>query len=429
MAATRTQGPPRTRSGRADALFRRYRETRRLTEQFCEPLCAEDCVVQSMPDVSPTRWHLAHTTWFFERFVLSAFQPGYVTYDAAYEHLFNSYYNTVGTPFPRPQRGLLSRPTVAEVFEYRRAVDGRMERLFHQAANRRENRLLDVVEIGVHHEQQHQELMLTDIKHIFSCNPLLPAYHGTEPVAPAKAVPLIWHAVPEGVYEIGHRGRGFAYDNEGPRHRVFLEPFRIANRLVTNGEFRQFVEDDGYGRPELWLSLGWNRVQELDISAPFYWVRRGSRWHEYTLHGLEPLCDARPVCHVNYFEADAYARWAGHRLPTEFEWEIVAGEQPIAGNFVEQARLHPVAAESATGSGIMQLYGDTWEWTSSSYAPYPRYRPPAGAIGEYNGKFMCNQYVLRGGSCATSQTHVRPTYRNFFPPEAQWQFTGIRLAN
>jgi len=430
-------------------MLDRYLSTRRFTESLTESLEREDLVVQSMPDVSPTRWHLAHTSWFFETFVLPAFDEHHVPFHPAYEYLFNSYYNTVGDAFPRPRRGLLSRPTVDEVFEYRHHVDDRMRRLLSSEDDARLARMRPVVEIGIHHEQQHQELMLTDIKHVFSCNPLHPVFREGDDGVPGRAVPRPsapctapeWIPFDEGIVWIGHEGDGFSFDNERPRHRRFVEAHRIASRLVTNGEYLRFVEDRGYGRPEFWLSAGWDHVQREGWCAPLYWVRGDGGWCEFTLSGLRPLDPAEPVAHVSYFEADAYARWANARLPTEAEWERAAEDLPIEGNLAETRRFHPCSLEDAGSCASRtpspppsplpapaQMFGDLWEWTSSPYAPYPGFEPPEGALGEYNGKFMCNQYVLRGGSCATPASHIRATYRNFFPPEVRWQFSGIRLA-
>jgi ergothioneine biosynthesis protein EgtB len=408
-------------------LADRYGSVRALTEALCAPLVTEDYVVQSMDDVSPTKWHLAHTTWFFETFVLRPHAHGYREYDAAYPFLFNSYYLQAGERHCRAQRGYLSRPTVAQVFDYRRHVDAAVAALMQHADSAAQHAIAPLIEIGIHHEQQHQELMLTDIKHVFSVNPLRPAYAaaaaGTTPV---DVAPLRWIEHDPGVHEVGHDGAGFAYDNESPRHRVFLEPFALADRLVTAGDYLDFMNDGGYSRPELWLSMGWAAVLENGWTEPFYWERRDDEWWHFTLRGMQRVEPAVPVAHLSYFEADAYARWAGARLPTEFEWEMAAARAPVAGNFVESAALHP--APAAGDAPLRQLFGDVWEWTQSQYSPYPGYSPPAGALGEYNGKFMCNQFVLRGGSCATSVTHIRPTYRNFFPPEATWQFTGLRLA-
>ncbi len=400
-----------------------YLRVRARTEALCAPLTPEDMVVQSMPEASPAKWHLAHSTWFFETFLLSRTERPYVPHDGRWGFLWNSYYEAVGPRHPRPRRGLLTRPSVEEVRAYRRRVDDRVERVVRRGLDAE---ALDVLTLGLHHEQQHQELLLTDVKHAFWCNPLSPAYAAPLPASGAAAPALGWSALAGGLHEIGHAGTGFAFDNEGPRHRVWIEPSSIASRLVTNAEYLAFVEDGGYRRPELWLSMGWATVEAGKWTEPFYWERRDGRWWTFTLTGMKEIDPAEPVCHISYFEADAYARWAGARLPTEFEWEVAAAGVPRRGNFVESGRWHPAPATG--GEALLQLYGDVWEWTQSQYLPYPGYRPAPGAVGEYNGKFMCNQLVLRGGSCATSLTHIRPTYRNFFPPEATWQFTGFRLA-
>jgi ergothioneine biosynthesis protein EgtB len=405
----------------------RFAAVRGFTERLCDGLATEDYVVQSMPDVSPTKWHLAHTSWFFETFLLREHLRGYRPLNEGYAFLFNSYYVHAGERHCRAQRGYISRPTVAEVFEYRRYVDEHMQRLLDGADGAPLETLRPLLEIGLNHEQQHQELMLTDLKHVFGVNPLRPVFREREGAGTAEALPLEWIPVEGGVRWIGHAGEGFAYDNEGPRHRQFLQPFQLANRLVTNGEYLQFMEDGGYRRPDLWLSMGWATVQEHGWTEPFYWERRDGEWALFTLNGVREVDPAEPVCHLSYFEADAYARWAGARLPTEAEWEVAAESVPIYGNLVERERFHPAAAQGEPGT-LRQMYGDVWEWTQSQYTPYPGYRPPPGALGEYNGKFMCNQFVLRGGSCATSETHIRATYRNFFPPDATWQFTGLRLA-
>lgn len=401
------------------ALAQQYRAVRAATHKICEPLVTEDYIIQSIPDVSPTKWHIAHTTWFFETFVLSAL-PDYQPCHPSYSYLFNSYYNAVGQRWARPQRGLLSRPTVQEVFAYRAYVDEHMERLLA----RLDTLPLDpaVLVLGLHHEQQHQELMLTDIKHVFSINPLHPVYREAAPVA-AGVAPLRWQSYAGGVAEIGYDGSAFAFDNEFPRHRVYVEPFALASRLVTNAEWLEFMADGGYRQPLLWLSDGWSTVQGHGWDAPLYWEQHDGAWWNYTLAGMRPVVPDEPVCHVSYYEADAFARWAGVRLPSEAEWEIAATAAPIVGNFVEDGHYHPVPAGDST-----QLFGDVWEWTASPYSSYPGYRPAAGALGEYNAKFMCNQLVLRGGSCATPRDHIRPTYRNFFPPDARWQFMGLRLA-
>ncbi|MBO6575475.1 MAG: ergothioneine biosynthesis protein EgtB [Rhodothermales bacterium] len=406
-------------------LADRYRSIRAFTEELCETLEPEDFVIQSMTDCSPIRWHLAHTTWFFETFVLGEFQTDYRPLHDQYAYLFNSYYIQAGERFDRPRRGLLSRPTVSEIMAYRAHVDAAIAAFLSTADTSVLERVRPVLEIGLNHEQQHQELMLTDAKHMLSQNPLNPVFREIE-TTPASASPLGFVRFEAGIRHIGHEGDGFSYDNEGPRHRVFLEPFELGHRPVSNAEYALFVEEGGYRNPLLWLSEGWTRVQEEDWTKPIYWERHDQGWYEFTLAGVRALDPHAPVCHLSYFEADAYARWRGMRLPTEFEWEAALGEaDPTPGHYVEDRLWHPAAA---VGDGLRGMMGDLWEWTSSSYGPYPGYTPPPGALGEYNGKFMCNQYVLRGGSCATSRTHIRPTYRNFFPAYARWQFTGIRLA-
>ena len=408
------------------ALAGAFADVRANSREICRPLAMEDQVVQSMPDTSPPKWHLAHVTWFFENFLLIPYLDGYQPFDPAYGHLFNSYYETVGTFFPRAQRGLLSRPTVEEIHAYRDHVDQHMQQLIDGAPREHWAEIAARLTLGLNHEEQHQELLLTDIKHLFSINPLRPAYR--ESVASvannAPQRPSGWSAWPAGVYEIGHEGGGFAFDNESPRHRVYLNAFRVAARPTTNAEYLEFMDAGGYRNPALWLSQGWQSALEKDWHAPLYWEKIDGAWWTMTLAGMRRVNEREPVCHVSYFEADAYARWRGKRLPSEAEWEIVARPQPVTGNFADSGRLHPEAArEDAT-----QIFGDVWEWTQSSYAPYPGYRPAAGALGEYNGKFMSSQYVLRGGSCASPAGHLRATYRNFFYPGDRWQFTGIRLA-
>lgn len=428
-------------------LLDRYQAVRAHTEAFCSPLAIEDYVVQSMADISPTKWHLAHTTWFWETFVLTPFLDGYALYDDRFPFLFNSYYVQAGERHCRAQRGYLSRPTVDEVKRYRAHVDAHMERLLDGLDEDAHRPLADTVEIGLHHEQQHQELMVTDLKHVFAVNPLRPAYDARPHVQAGDPGPIDYVPFEGGIYHVGFAapegatvGERFHFDNEGPRHRVFLEPYALGGRLVTNGEFLAFMADGGYDRAELWLSMGFAHAQEHGWTEPFYWERRDGVWMHYTMHGFREVDPHEPVCHLSYFEADAYARWAGARLPTEFEWEAAARSLPVVGPFVDAGHLHPPAISDRVGGlvggdgapadvpQLRQIYGSVWQWTSSSYGPYPGYRPVEGALGEYNGKFMCNQYVLRGGSCATSRSHIRPTYRNFFPPEATWQFTGLRLA-
>lgn len=413
---------------RCESIRQRFEKTRQFTEQLCAPLSAEDCTIQSMPDVSPTRWHLAHTTWFFETFALADLN-GYRLFHPAFGSLFNSYYNTVGEPFPRKHRGLLSRPGLDEILDYRLHVERHMSELF---TDNEDVELAQVIELGLQHEQQHQELILTDIKHVLSCNPLFPVYRDARAAPPAVPCPLGWTAFDEGIRMIGHDGNGFAYDNETPRHRELVGDFTIADRLVNCGEYLEFMDDGGYRRPDLWLSIGWQRVCDERWQAPMYWSFRDGRWWQFTLSGIRVAESTEPVCHVSYFEADAYARWSDARLPTEAEWEIASEDTEVAGNFADtlwdaEAPLHP-SAPIEPHQSRPQMFGDVWQWTASPYTPYPKYKIPNGALGEYNGKFMCNQYVLRGGSCATSKSHMRRTYRNFFPPEARWQFSGIRLA-
>jgi len=423
MSKTLASPPgPSTRPGGA-TLLERYRAVRSASEALAAGLAPEDMVPQSMADASPTKWHLAHTTWFFETFVLTPALRDYRSPDPQFAYLFNSYYNAVGAQYHRPHRGLVTRPTVAEVRRYRASVDERVIELLEGGARVPH----DVVELGLNHEQQHQELLVTDLKHLFSHNPLFPIYRARTGQPVAAAPSLDWSDFQPGVREIGHDGAGFAFDNEGPRHKVYVHAFRLANRLVTCGEYRAFMADGGYERPELWLSDGWGTVREQRWRAPLYWTERDGEWHHYTLAGLRAVEEAEPVCHVSYFEADAYARWAGSRLPTEAEWEVSAADARVSGNLVEEGHFHPIAAPGGAGAPS-QLFGDVWEWTQSAYLAYPGYHPARGALGEYNGKFMCNQVVLRGGSCATPRSHVRATYRNFFPPSARWQFSGIRLA-
>jgi ergothioneine biosynthesis protein EgtB len=428
--ATRT-GTPSTGTRRAETLAT-YRRVRALTETLASPLSAEDQVVQSMPDSSPTKWHRAHTTWFFETFVLGPELAGYCSPDPAYAYLYNSYYEQVGARHPRPERGLISRPTVAEVADYRRHVDVAMEEIIATATDDLFARIEGIIEVGCHHEQQHQELLLMDIKHVLSRNPLEPAYAeaGATPTSGAPASDAKFVEFAGGSVEVGSGGDEFAFDNETPRHTVLLEPFRIADRLVTAGEWRAFIDDGGYSRAELWLSDGWAAVQADGWDAPLYWQRDDDVWSVFTLEGRRPIVDAEPVVHVSHYEADAYARWAGARLPTEFEWEHAAASAraPSYTDPTGMPRLHPQPAREASASPLVQLDADVWQWTASAYLPYPRFVAAPGALGEYNGKFMSNQMVLRGGACVTPPGHVRSTYRNFFPPAARWAFSGLRLA-
>lgn len=409
-----------------DTAAEGYRAVRATSVALCEPLAVEDYIIQAMADTSPPKWHLAHTTWFFEQFILVPYAPHYRVFHPGYGHLFNSYYETVGSFFPRTRRGHLARPTVDEVYRYRAHVDAAMTELLAAPPAAHRADLLFRVELGLHHEQQHQELLLTDIQYNFAINPLRPVYRPAPHRAQPPAPPLTWLDYPGGVKEIGHQGSGFAYDNETPRHAVYLDAYRLASRPSTNGEFLEFIAAEGYQRPELWLSDGWRTVQQQGWTAPLYWEFNAGEWWRMGLSGFEPLELDAPVCHVSFYEADAYARWRGARLPREAEWECAAATQPIQGNFQESGLFRPTVA--AAGTGLAQMFGDVWEWTQSPYAPYPKFRPLAGSLGEYNGKFMCNQLVLRGGSCATPAAHIRASYRNFFYPPDRWQFTGIRLA-
>ncbi|MGE3819702.1 MAG: ergothioneine biosynthesis protein EgtB [Isosphaeraceae bacterium] len=415
-----------------NALEARYRQVRATTEWLRAPLEIEDLVPQSMPDCSPTKWHLAHTSWFFETFLLKPAGDARNVSDPKYAYLFNSYYNALGERIERPRRGLLTRPTVAEVQRYREAVDQRMLALIDSADERELARLAPLVELGLNHEQQHQELILTDVKHLLGCNPLRPSYRGRsgveEPTPGLKPSANSWVEFAGGLVSVGFEGDGFAFDNESPRHQVFLRPYRLSDRPVSNGDFLAFLEDGGYDRPEFWLSDGWAARLAQGWSAPSYWEKADDgAWRIFTLDGMRALDLAEPVCHVSFYEADAFARWSNARLPSEFEWEHAASTTSVEGNFLETEAFHP-RARSGASSTPSQLFGDVWEWTASPYLAYPGYRPLEGALGEYNGKFMCNQFVLRGGSCASPSSHLRATYRNFFPPDARWQFSGLRLA-
>ena len=423
-------------------MLERYLRVRADTEALAAPLSAEDMGVQSMPDASPTKWHLGHTTWFFEEFVLARLSARHAWADERWRVLFNSYYESVGPRHARPSRGLLSRPSLDEVRGWRARVDEQMRAFIAQAGAS----ALAVVLLGTHHEEQHQELILTDIKHALFGNPLRPAYRPSRPAASAGAhsrddrpVPLAWVSYDERIARIGHEGSGFSFDNEGPAHRALVGSFQLGSRLVTNLEYQRFIEDGGYDRAALWLSAGYGECKAQGWTAPLYWERSrpDAPWSSFTLHGIQPLDPCAPVAHVSYFEADAYAHWAGARLPTEQEWEVAAAPLPIEGNLLpsgeaQRGRLAPCAAAEAPGTGstprIAQMFGDVWEWTSSAYSPYPRFRPLEGALGEYNGKFMSGQMTLRGGSCFSPREHLRATYRNFFPPSARWQMTGLRLA-
>jgi ergothioneine biosynthesis protein EgtB len=416
-----------------DGLRLRYSRVRARSLQLAAPLSDEDCGAQSMPDASPVKWHLAHTTWFFETFVLERFERRFVPFNRAFRMLFNSYYDGVGARFARAERGLLTRPNLGEVRAYRRNVDARVQALLklHDGGPA----LRDLIILGLHHEQQHQELILTDVKHMLSRNPLCPPYRKpdldplpADAMTTAAAAPT-WIECDGGNVQIGHDGDGFGFDNEAPRHIEYLAPYRLASRLVTNAEYRAFVDDGGYRDPRWWLAEGFDWLATNRLSHPIYWQRdvSGGAWHEFTLGGLAPLAPGVAAVHLSYYEADAYARWANARLPTEAEWEHAAAKfrVPRPGLLADSNRVHP---RVATDAGLQQMFGDAWQWTRSSYAPYPGFRPAAGAVGEYNGKFMVNQYVLRGSSCATPADHSRPSYRNFFPAHARWQFSSIRLA-
>ena len=414
----------------ATTLAARFERVRRATMDLIRPLEAEDMQVQSMADVSPTKWHLGHTTWFFETFVLEG-REGHKAFHPRFREIFNSYYQQVGDRHPRPERGMLTRPRLREVLAYREHVDARLGAILHDDPNCLGDETLAIMEIGLHHEQQHQELMLMDIKHVLSSNPLDPRYRPEAAPAERPAAPLHWHDVEGGLCEIGHDGNGFGYDNEFPRHREWIEPIRIASRPITNRELLEFVEDGGYRTPTLWLSDAWDFIQTTQHwTCPMYWEQRDGQWLQYTMHGVEPLRLDDPATHLSYYEADALARWTGYRLPTEAEWENVARDLPVEGNLAGTDTWHPrpyAGAASDAETGPVQVFGDVWEWTASHYSPYPGYRAPAGAVGEYNGKFMANQFVLRGGCWATPPEHVRATYRNFFHPWTRWHFGGVRL--
>jgi ergothioneine biosynthesis protein EgtB len=424
MSSTNTITPARS-NVELSALEHQYRDVRAASSALAAPLSDADATVQSMPDASPAKWHLAHTSWFFEAMVLAPHLSDYRLFDDRFNFLFNSYYESVGARHPRPQRGLLTRPALTDVFAYREHVDSAMTELFRQVPS---ETVLNIIELGCHHEQQHQELLLTDILHLFAQNPLRPAYKDSVPLpAESRVDAQAYKTLAGGLFEIGHAGQGFAFDSEGPRHRVQIEPYRLADRLVTNAEWAEFMSDGGYGNPLLWLSDGWAKVRDEGWLGPLYWEARDGEVWSMTLRGAQPIDLAAPVTHVSYFEADAFATWAGRRLPTEAEWEVAAQSLPVAGNFADSGRLRPKPAAEGSGE-LRQMFGDVWEWTRSAFLPYPRFRPVEGALGEYNGKFMSGQFVLRGGSCVTPEGHVRATYRNFFPPHARWQFSGLRLA-
>jgi ergothioneine biosynthesis protein EgtB len=403
-----------------------YREVRHTSDKLGEPLSDADATVQSMPDASPAKWHLAHTTWFFEAMVLTPHLKGYKPFDKRFTFLFNSYYETLGERQPRSRRGMISRPALDEIYEYREYVDRAIVRLLNSQPT---SEVAELIELGCHHEQQHQELLLTDILHLFAQNPIQPPYRTPASVAlETEVLPALSFSDFEGgIVEIGHAGAGFAFDSEGPRHRVLIEPFRLADRLVTNAEWMEFIEDGGYAKPLLWLSEGWAKVLDEGWLRPLYWETRDGEHWTMTLRGPRPVDTTAPVTHVSYFEADAFATWSGKRLPSEAEWEVAAQGLKIEGNFLDLSRLAPEPA-SPREAGLQQMFGDVWEWTRSAFSPYPRFRVVEGAVGEYNGKFMSGQFVLRGGSCVTPPGHLRATYRNFFPAHMRWQFAGLRLA-
>lgn len=420
---------------RGDGLSEAYSTVRQTTLDLAAPLSPEDCQIQSMPDASPTKWHLAHLTWFFETFILERFEPAFKPFDSTFRVLFNSYYQGVGAMHPRAERGLVTRPTLHDVKRYRSDVDERMRRLLASRAG--DTELATLVTLGLNHEQQHQELLLTDIKHALSFSPAHTSYARRWPMTSVQAQPLRWFGMTGGLIDHGHdaqRDGAFSFDNETPRHRTYTAPFEIASRPVSYGDYLTFIDDAGYRRPELWLAMGWDWVcngpRGTPRAAPLYWHRVDDKWMNHTLQGFVEIDPRTPVCHLSYFEADAYARWAGARLPTEVEWEHAA--RGLRGatrlNLADRGAFHPLPSEDIASDEPVQMFGDVWEWTQSSYGAYPGYRPLPGAVGEYNGKFMCNQYVLRGGSCATPAGHIRASYRNFFPADAQWQFSGLRLA-
>lgn len=418
-----------------ESLPQRYLRIRQYSEQICAPLALEDYGIQTMPEVSPPKWHLAHTSWFFETLLLKPFVQNYQPFNPRFAHLFNSYYDTIGSYHPRAERGLLSRPTVDEIYAYRTYVDEKIADLWGESDHPQREEITMRIELGLNHEQQHQELMLTDIKHIFAYNPLQPVYCDL-PTPTGQAGQMRWLDFTGGIKEIGHKGASFAFDNEGPRHQVYLADFRLASRLVTNGEYIEFIEAGGYQQSHYWFSDAWKIIRQQNWRAPLYWQLLDDEWWHMTLGGLRKVDAEAPVCHISYYEASAYAQWAGKRLPTEAEWEIAASDLEIEGNFRANNLLHPsptcgshpVSVEEKHQQSLLQIYGDVWEWTQSPYVAYPGYKPAAGPLGEYNGKFMSSQMVLRGGSCVTPKDHIRPEYRNFFYPHERWQFSGLRLA-
>lgn len=412
-----------TNKSERDALISAYKSVRRRTEELCMPLAPDDYQIQSIEQTSPPKWHIAHVSWLFEAFVLPRFHPEYIPFDPQFDFLFNSYYYTHGEMHPRAKRGLLSRPTVEEVYSYRAYTDGQVQQLIEGVEEAQWQEFAFYITLGLNHEQQHQELLLMDIKHNLSANPLLPAYSPNLSVPQGEGRAMRWQERAGGIWQVGYDGRGFAYDNETPCHDVLLRDHRLADRFITNDEYREFIDDGGYSEPALWLSDGWALIHSQGWRHPLYWQQCDGEWMQFTLGGLRELNPNEPVCHLSFFEADAYARWAGKRLPLESELETLLAEKPVQGNFADSKLLHPSPAGNEG-----QWYGDLWAWTASPYTPYPGFRPLAGAVGEYNGKFMANQMVLKGGSCITPDGHIRASYRNFFYPHERWAFTGLRLA-
>jgi len=413
-----------------DTIIETFARVRAASEALAAPLSPEDCMLQSMPEASPVKWHLAHTTWFFETFILAPHAPGYEPFDPHFGYLFNSYYNRIGDMHPRPIRGLISRPGLDRVKTYRRHVNEALMKFAEKADDAALAAVAPLIVLGCAHEEQHQELLLTDLLNAMSFNPARPAVYDDATKPSAEGAPVMrWRRMEGGVCDVGWSGEGFAFDNEGPRHKVYLQPFELANRPVTNGEFLQFIEDGGYAAPDHWLSDGWDRVRSENWRAPLYWRKVDGAWRQYTLFGERDINPHAPVCHISHYEASAYASWAGARLPTEFEWEAAASLFPVAGRMMDGgAPRSPAPAPQPAEDELLQLFGDVWEWTGSAYLPYPGYQTPAGAVGEYNGKFMSGQMVLKGGSAATPAGHIRVSYRNFFPPQARWQVAGVRLA-
>ena len=411
-------------------LNKRLQRSRSLSIELAAPLSQEDQCVQAMPDASPTKWHLAHTTWFYETFILKQYLSDYKVFNEDFHYCFNSYYEAEGPRHPRPSRGLLTRPSHGDVMAYRAHVDEALDKLVSTPALEATSDLPALIELGINHEQQHQELLLTDILALFAASPLYPAYRDRTEAPRAVAQPPVNSSTEYqgGIVEIGYSGDEFHFDCESPRHQALLRPFRIANRLVTNGEWLDFMSDGGYQRAEHWLSDGWATVKTENWSAPGYWLERDGIWYQMTLNGLKPIDRTAPVSHVSYFEADAFASWSGKRLPTEQEWEHAMASQPMRGNMLESGNLTPVPVGEAASDTPAQAFGDVWEWTASPFSPYPGFKTASGAVGEYNGKFMCGQYILRGASCVTPTGHSRATYRNFFYPQQRWQFMGLRLA-